>query len=171
MIRATAALIAVTALGACAGPVRTDFGGHAGGTVAGGIEAVAVTASGQSDERWPALAAALERRGLRVEAGSPYRLEFAFGTRPASSAILGAEGAVLAPAKKQRLFQSCADRDHRLVLAVVDARNGNLVARGWAEESHCHATAADALPSLAANAVAMLMQPVAAGTGTRWGRD
>lgn len=166
-----AVIAALSALAGCAGPVRTHFGAQSGAAESLALQTIAVSPNDQTDARWPAVAAAIGREGFRVDASSPYQLEFAFGTRSARTAILGEQDAVLAPAKRQRLLQSCADRDYRLVVTVVDNRNGDLVRRGWAQESHCHGTAAEALPALANQAVAMLARPVAAGSDLRRARD
>ncbi|QKR99766.1 hypothetical protein F9288_09050 [Sphingomonas sp. CL5.1] len=158
-------------LSGCTGPVRTRFGGQPATTARDPVSAVAVEADSQADRHWPAIHAAITEQGLNLDPASPYRLAFAFGSRPAGSAILASGGAVVSPARKRHLFQSCPGRTYRLVVTLTDTRTGDLIGRGWADEAHCRAAADEALPALAARAVAMLAHPVPQGSDLRWTRN
>ena len=106
MKRGMAVVAPMSVLAGCAGTVGTQFGAPTAGMQARAQKTVAVSPTDRADARWPALAAAIDHEGIRVDASSPYQLEFAFGTRSARTAILGEQDAVLAPAKRQRLLQS-----------------------------------------------------------------
>jgi hypothetical protein len=152
---------------ACAGPVRTRYGGL---PVAGdGVTSLALSAT---DERARhAVEEALHARGIGVDDGSAYELHVGASARPDPVGIIGEGGAVLAPPRKQRLFQSCHNKGYRLALAVSDRRSGAIVARGWAEESHCAASMDSVLPVLARQSVAMLTESAGKGSTLRWTKD
>lgn len=170
-MKRVSAIVAMLLVGACAGPVRTHFGGLDRGSAAEALPAFAAAAETQADPRWPVIEAALAGQGLRADPASPYQLAFSYGSRPAVSAIAGPGGAILSPAKKHHLFQTCHDRAFRLVVTLIDTRSGEIAGRGWADEAHCRASADEALPALASRAATMLIRPVAKGTDVRWSRD
>ena len=79
-------------------------------------------------------------------------------------------GPALSPAKTKQFLQDCADRTHRLTLALTDpARPG--VTRAFAEEHHCNGTLTASLPVLAQQAVSALALPGPERITRRSGRD
>ena len=165
-MRRNTAWIMVAALlsTSCAGPVRQNFGGVG----AAPVRTVMVAPAARQDSAWPQVEAALHDGGIAVADDAGAELEFAVGARPASMALAGA---AQSGAKKQRLLQSCADTTYRVVMALTDRASGKVLARGWAEEAHCHADRATVVPTLAQRAVAMMVAPVAAGESLRQTRD
>ena len=159
-------LIAAQLVGACAGPVRTHFAGTtplASAPVLAGAEA-------RARQYWPQIEQALHENGIVLAPDAAAELEFSVGTRPASVALVAGDAA-RSGGKKRRALQSCPDALLRVVMAVTDRGTGKLLARGWAEEAHCHATTDDVVPALAARAARMLVAPVADGTALRAARD
>lgn len=161
-------------LSACSGPVESLAGGT--GLLAAG-QPVQVVASPLPDvdprlleQVRGAVERALERQGIAVSASAEAVLLVGLAERGAMVGVATTDGSVLAPAAEPRLLQNCTDRTYRLTL-VVQPPGAEPPTRAWAEEKHCHATADQVLPHLAARAVAALGSEQARGLRHRLGRD
>lgn len=145
------------ALSACAGPIETRTGSDRAAplaatpvqlVLAGAPEAIAAPTLA-------AVSAALGRHGFTSAPDSPARLTVALSERPATMALLAADGRALSPAKRRRMLQNCADRSQRLLLVLETP--GAAPVRAWAEETHCHGALEQSIAPLAEQAVAALV--------------
>lgn len=165
------------ALSGCAGPIET-YTSLAGSGLAGGgnLSAVPLVVStphekpgAVSQQARDVVVEELVAQGYTVaDRGGPTLL-VTIAERPATTATRAPQGDVLSGDKHGRLFQSCADRTHRLTLVLVGV-DGE-VSRASAEERHCKGTLAQSLKPLAHHAVATLAGKQAAGVTVRSGRD
>ncbi|MCE7797207.1 hypothetical protein LWE61_11620 [Sphingobium sufflavum] len=168
---------------ACAGPVRTRYGSlPTPGPPAQSptlrylpLDAAPLStlalASTTDDEARRAVTEALRASGIGIDDQSANELHIGLSSRPDRVGVLGAGGTALASPRRQRLLQNCRNSGYRLTLAVTDRHSGEIVARGWAEESHCAADLTSVLPVLARQSVAMLTRPGTSGSTLRWTRD
>ena len=62
----------------------------------------------------------------------------------------------IAAAKRQKQFQSCKDREHRLTISLFDQMRGTKFYDGSAAEYHCNGTVAQSLPFLVDSALSGL---------------
>ncbi|HEX7822066.1 MAG TPA: hypothetical protein VF463_15770 [Sphingobium sp.] len=166
-------LTACCLAGACAGPVRTRYGGAlpASTAPAPSLSSLSLAASATDDDARQAVAEALGASGIRVDDHSPYEVQIGLSARPDTVGIFTKDGEAIVAPRRQRLLQSCRNNGYRLALAVSDRRSGAIVAHGWAEESHCAASLASVLPELARQSVAMLTRPGGTGSTLRWTQD
>ncbi len=157
---------------ACSGPVETRSG-IAGAPVPASATVAVFASPDQHDaasgSARDAVAKALTQYGYIVSDEGALRVTVGLGERPASLAVLAADGAVVSGAKRQKLLQECADRTQRLTL--VAENSGGEVSRAWAEESHCKSGLDKAVEPLAMQAVARLVGRHGSGRDLRFGRD
>ena len=102
---------------------------------------------------------ALGKYGFTENAAAPILVNIAIADRPADMTItIGEEKSLqtLVTAKKSKALQSCADREHRLTIIVVDKNGGELLYSGTAAEYHCKGTVNASLPYLVNGALADL---------------
>ncbi|MEH6790098.1 hypothetical protein [Parasphingorhabdus sp.] len=110
------------------------------------------------------IAESLLERGYRSASDAAILVHVALADRPADVAINAGEKETqqpLAPAKKQKRFQSCKDREHRLTVTLFDQVRAKMLYSGNAAEYHCKGTVAQSLPFLVAAALSGLDQAIA----------
>ncbi|PHR14252.1 MAG: hypothetical protein COA41_17740 [Sphingopyxis sp.] len=93
----------------------------------------------------------LVEKGYQQTPDATILVHVALADRPANIAIdAGDDKAVqpLVPAKRQKSFQSCKDREHRLTVSLFDQRRRQKLYSGSAAEYHCKGTIAQSLPFL-----------------------
>jgi len=170
--RCLAGMAAIAVVSGCAGPIESRAG-IAGPAVSPAISLAVTATAGQGGPGMAQAVAAvrqeLVRQGFRLADDAALRVEVGLAEREATSALLAADGSVLSPIKKKRLLQDCADRRHRLTIAVIPPKGPPR--RAWAEENHCHGTVAESIQPLAVRAVAMLNDDPSTAVRYRKGRD
>lgn len=158
----------VALLAGCAGPVATLSGGSGARGLPQSVRLE--MAPGATDHRAvAAVAAALDRKGLRADPAAADLMVIGLAQRDARTALATAQGTDVSSAKVDRLLQDCEDRTYRLTLSLH--RAGMAPTSGWAEEHHCHGTLDESLAALADGAVQHLVAPGAAVRVLRTGRD
>ncbi|ASK89738.1 hypothetical protein [Sphingorhabdus sp. SMR4y] len=108
----------------------------------------------------------LERRGYISSSNASILVHVALADRPADIAVeAGTDKAAqsITPAKKQKRFQSCKDREHRLTVSLFDQVRGRKLYSGSAAEYHCKGTIAQSLPHLIDSALSGLDKEPTAG--------
>lgn len=94
---------------------------------------------------------ALEAKGYLQSKQAPILLGFSIADRPASIAIqLGEDNNVrkVTSTKEDKPFQSCKDREHRLIVTLIQKGSGEQLYRGTASEYHCKAKMQQTVPHL-----------------------
>ncbi|MDQ4421358.1 hypothetical protein OOT33_13090 [Sphingobium sp. DEHP117] len=180
---------------ACAGPVETHLRSAGAGVASDTalmwaplpVEVQAQTADARAalsdalrekgyrivDDAPLALSMGLAERpaGIGVTKGQGEALSMGLAERPAGIGVTKGQGEALSPAKQRRPLQSCADRMLRVSISITDRTSGDTRYAGSAEEAHCHARLAEALPRLARLAVADMARPAGARLVQSAGRD
>lgn len=93
----------------------------------------------------------LEGKGYNENKQAPLLLSFSIADRPASIAIkLGEEekSHLVTDSKEHKIFQSCKDREHRLIVTLTQQDTGDQFYRGTASEYHCKAKLRQTIPHL-----------------------
>jgi len=152
---AASLLMTATLVTACAGPIKTRV------QTISYVERVQVSEYTFSKDNSPNsqisklvkqnLEQVLESKGLRKSDDSPHLLDFSVADRPASVSIhLGEDGKrqVAVSSKENKPFQSCKDREHRLIISLLHKNSGNQLYRGTASEYHCKASLQQSIPHL-----------------------
>lgn len=156
---------------ACAGPIETRIAIHQPAT---GIPATVSYSFVEGDTESaplpldPAIKSAIASR-LTGFSPAPFDqaniiISYGFSDRPAASAIAGRS-----PAKRKRFLGGCADRIVRLSISLSSRTTGEQLYAASAEETHCRASAEDALPHLAAAILPNDAWPAVASTLKRDG--
>ncbi|MEP3451843.1 MAG: hypothetical protein ABJN65_08815 [Parasphingorhabdus sp.] len=104
---------------------------------------------------------ALEAKGYLESKSASILLSSSIANRPASIAIQLGEGEnarTVTSTKANKLFQSCKDREHRLIVTMVQRDSGAQLYRGTASEYHCKADLTLSLPHLVKAALSDLGQ-------------
>lgn len=101
------------------------------------------------------VAKSLSERGYQSSPEASILVHFALSDRPADIAVDDAEQSIAA-AKRQKRFQSCKDREHRLTISLFDQLRGTKLYSGSAAEYHCNGTIAQSLPFLIDSALSGL---------------
>jgi hypothetical protein len=111
----------------------------------------------------------LRARGFSQADKPAWLIEVALSARPASIGVRAgdADKAWIAPPKRHRLLQRCADGNYTLALSFLDTATGTVARTASAAEYHCHAALDDALPHL----VTAALTPGPSGVRLRPGRD
>ena len=165
-MKTSAMMLCLFVLGttACAGPVETRL--RSNGQGLGEVRQLmwsmppgAAAASPALVEAQTQVAEALKQEGFSFHADAPLSVSLGLAERPGAIAVSLEDGAALSPAKQHRLLQSCDDRILRLRVSIVDRATGEVRYDGQAQEAHCKASLADAVPRLARLAVADLARP------------
>lgn len=161
---------------ACAGPVETRISAAGAGVAQQQALMWAplpagASASAEVEQARVVLGAALQTQGYRIVEEAPLALALGVSERPAAIALSSGKNAALSAAKQDRPLQSCADRMLRLRVSITDRATGETRYSGAAEEAHCHATLAEALPRLARLAVADMARPSGERMVQSAGRD
>ena len=93
----------------------------------------------------------LEDKGFKESNQAPIVLSFSIADRPASIAILLGEDEkshLVTDSKEHKIFQSCKDREHRLIVTMIQQDTGDQLYRGAASEYHCKAKLSQTIPHL-----------------------
>lgn len=101
----------------------------------------------------------LSGKGYQPVSDALILVHVALSDRPAEIAInAGDQDAekLIAAGKKQKRFQSCSDREHRLTISLFDQMRGAKLYSGSAAEYHCKGTIAQSLPFLVDSALSGL---------------
>ncbi|WP_156472275.1 hypothetical protein [Sphingorhabdus sp. M41] len=105
------------------------------------------------------VAESLGERGYQSSPEASILVHVALSDRPADIAIDAGDKDTersIAAAKRQKRFQSCKDREHRLTVSLFDQLRGAKLYSGSAAEYHCNGTIAQSLPFLVDSALSGL---------------
>lgn len=171
MIRSLSWILAsAVAVSGCAGPIQTRVQTHQ--VIAAPVQKkfttspVDAVANRDLAMARDMVAKSLSERGYESSPDASILLHVALSNRPADIAVdAGAENAEqsISAAKKQKTFQSCKDREHRLTVSLFDQVRGNKLYSGSAAEYHCKGTIAQSLPHLIDSALSGLDEKPTAG--------
>lgn len=154
---------ALVLVAGCSGPIETRIVSSGDGVPGDARVAIRPYDMSAPHADWiaarDAVAATLAGKGRAIADGSPLIMDIAVSARAATTAVAGANGQSVSPARPHRLFQSCRDKVFRLAVVVVDRASGRLLYRGSAEEYHCRARLADTLAVLSRRALADIDHP------------
>ena len=156
MTRLAFCLISILALlASCAGPIETRVQtisyAHNTQTLSFSYSEVKASDTEMADLVKKELDQVLNEMGMTKASSASLLLEFAIADRPASISIrLGEETNApdAIPAKKSRPFQSCKDREHRLIVTLTNKQSGKQHYRGIASEYHCKGSLRESIPHL-----------------------
>lgn len=164
MIRSLSWILAgAIAVSGCAGPIQTR-GQTQQLTAATETKKFRIAPAEPLDNRELVLgrelvAASLRQRGYQSAPDASILVHVALSDRPAAIAIDAGgknEARRIVEAKRQKQFQSCKDREHRLTVSLFDQAEGKLLYSGSGAEYHCKGTIAQSLPFLIDTALAGL---------------
>ena len=105
------------------------------------------------------VAKSLSEKGYAPSPNASILVHVAISERPADIAVDAGEKdakQTIAPAKRQKRFQSCEDQEHRLTIILYDQARETILYKGNAAEYHCNGTIAQSLPFLVASALSGL---------------
>ncbi len=158
-------LLANLILAGCAGPIETRVQtiSSAKGTKPESFRFLDVVApnSQVSNLTQQELRQALEAKGYLESKSASILLSSSIASRPASIAIQlgeGKEAHMVTVTKANKPFQSCKDREHRLIVTLIQRDSGEQLYRGTASEYHCKADLTLSLPHLVKAALSDLGQ-------------
>lgn len=144
--------IAALGLSACAGPIETRVVSNGEGLrEPTSILSEATPTSEQTAVARKLVVDRLAVRGYRESENGAIQLHVAFAERDAAIAVSAkSDGSAtdVAPAKRQKPLQSCADREMRLIVTLTRIVDGTELYRGSAAEYHCKAQSGDVIPAL-----------------------
>jgi hypothetical protein len=174
-LRAAATAMIALHIGGCAQPIMTRVSGVGSGVMPSARLSFLVPEP-DSPVMDPtvrkALTDRLTTRGYAVVEGGDHMLDVSLSDRAATMGVRGeAAGSWMSGSKAKRPLQSCANRVHRLTLAVVKQATGVVVYRGQAEEHHCKGTLQESMLALVDAVVADMTKPAGTAVLTRTGRN
>lgn len=150
-------------LAGCAGPIQTRVQTISSvpdtQLLSFGFSELTTPNSETSDLIKQELRKTLKSKGLEESEPASLLLSFSIAERPASIAIKLGEGnkfIMAAAAKENKPFQSCQDREHRLIVTLTQRDSGEQHYRGTAAEYHCKADIKQSLPFLVEAALSEL---------------
>ena len=156
-------LASALAVSGCAGPIQTRVQTHqviaASAQKKFTMSSTDAVAHSDLTAARALVARSLNDRGYESSSDASILVHVALSTRPADIAVkAGAENAEqsISTAKKQKRFQSCKDREHRLTVSLFDQVRGKKLYSGSAAEYHCKGTVIQSLPFLIDSALSGL---------------
>lgn len=166
MIRSLSWILAgAMTVSGCAGPIETRVQTHQ--VIAAPeqkkftVSAIDAIANRDLARARDMVANSLSERGYQSASDASILVHVALSDRPADIAVsAGDKGAEqsLAAAKRQKQFQSCKDREHRLTISLFDQARRTKLYSGNAAEYHCKGTIEQSLPFLVDSALSGLDQ-------------
>ena len=93
----------------------------------------------------------LKTKGYQESKKAPALLDFSIADRPSTISVQFGEGEkahTATKAKENKPFQSCIDREHRLIVTLRHRESGAQLYQGIASEYHCKAKLRQTVPHL-----------------------